>query len=97
MTKTRSHGSTSLPTAQELRRQFARTRTELGRTVEALSSKAGVSGRAHDGMAGVKGQVGRVTARLRDSAAHVRRLAADKDLGSVRGKVRGKAVRAAAA
>lgn len=101
MTRTGSHGSTSLPTAQEVRRQVARTRKELGRTVEALSSKVDASARAHDGMAGVKGQAGQAAARLRDAAAHVGRLAADQGKGKGKRKeldsLRGKAVQAAAA
>ncbi|WP_405497239.1 DUF3618 domain-containing protein [Streptomyces sp. NBC_00096] len=70
MTTTKSHGSTSVRTAQEVRRQFARTREELGRTVGALASRAGVTGRAHDRIAAVRGQVGQVTGRLRGTAPH---------------------------
>ncbi|WP_330300727.1 DUF3618 domain-containing protein [Streptomyces sp. NBC_00503] len=96
MTRNGSHGSTSLPTAEELLRQVERTRKELGRTVGALSSKVDAATRAHDGMAGVKGQVGQATARLRITAAHVGRFAADKGKGKGLDSVRDKAVRAAA-
>ncbi|WP_328296569.1 DUF3618 domain-containing protein [Streptomyces sp. NBC_00435] len=81
MTTTKSHGTASVRTAQEVRRQFARTRDELGRTVGALAGRAGVAGRAHDGIAAVRGQVGQVTGRLRGTARHT---------------VRGRAGRAAA-
>lgn len=94
MTRTGSHGSTSLPTAQELLRQVARTRKELGRTVGALSSKVDAAARTHDGMAGAKGQIGQAAARLRDTAAHVGRFAAGKGKGL--DSVRDKAVRVAA-
>lgn len=99
MTRTGSHGSTSLPTAQEVRRQVVRTGKELGRTFEALSSTVNASGRARDGMAGARGQAGQAATRLRDAAAHVGRLAADQGKGGGKGleSVRGKAAQAAGA
>lgn len=81
MTTTGSHGNKSVPSAQALRGRAARTGRELGRTVEALISRAGAPARVHE-----------TAERLRETAAsHVGRLGQDKKLGSVRGR----AVRAA--
>ncbi|MCX5409575.1 DUF3618 domain-containing protein [Streptomyces sp. NBC_00335] len=80
-TATGLNANKSVPGARALRRQAARTRKELGRTVEALVSRAGSSSRVHE-----------TAERLRGTAAsHVGRLVEDKNLDSVRGK----AVRAA--
>ncbi|MFF3214451.1 hypothetical protein ACFYYB_27830 [Streptomyces sp. NPDC002886] len=84
-------GDTSVPTAEELRRQVTRTCKELGRTVTALASKAEQS-------AAFNKQVAQVTDRLRDTAAQVGhqlgQLVDETDLDSVRGKA-GRAVNAA--
>ncbi|MFD9307927.1 hypothetical protein ACFWCB_35510 [Streptomyces sp. NPDC060048] len=84
----------SVPTAQEVRRQVARTRKELGRTVTALASKADAAVRAQGRTASSKRQVAQVTGRLRKAAAHVGRLAGEKNLDSLRGKA-GRAASAA--
>ncbi|MFD6892835.1 DUF3618 domain-containing protein [Streptomyces sp. NPDC059957] len=75
MATTGLHGNKSVPSARALRRQAARTRKELGRTVEALVSRAGASGRVHE-----------TAERLRETAAsHVGRLVEDKKLDAARG------------
>ncbi|MFF1414458.1 hypothetical protein ACFVX6_32500 [Streptomyces sp. NPDC058289] len=91
MTMAGIRGDTSVPTAQELRRQVTRTCKELGRTVTALASKAEQSAASNK-------QVAQVTDRLRDTAAQVGHqlghLVDETDLDSVRGKA-GRAVTAA--
>ncbi|MET9852816.1 hypothetical protein ABZY57_07720 [Streptomyces sp. NPDC006450] len=73
---TGSHGITSVPGTRELRRQAGRARKELGRTVEALKSRAGASEQVH-----------KTAVRLREKAAsRVGRLVQDKRLDSARGK-----------
>ncbi|MFF1344331.1 DUF3618 domain-containing protein [Streptomyces sp. NPDC058290] len=83
---TQSHGTKSVPTAQELLRQVAHAREELGGTIEALVSKADVTARGKGATAAVKGQLAQVTGRLRDTAAHVGRLVEGKtpDPGAAR-------------
>ncbi|WP_327308866.1 DUF3618 domain-containing protein [Streptomyces sp. NBC_01298] len=83
MTTTGLHGNKTLPGARTLRRQAVRTRKELGRTVEALVSRAGSPARVQES-----------AGRLRKTAAsHVGRLVQDGKLDAARGK----AVRAATA
>ncbi|MCX4775655.1 hypothetical protein [Streptomyces sp. NBC_01264] len=81
MTTTELHGNKTLPGARALRRQAVRTGKELGRTVEALVSRAGSSERVQE-----------TAGRLRRTAAsQVGRLVEDRKLDSARGR----AVRAA--
>ncbi|MBT2449785.1 DUF3618 domain-containing protein [Streptomyces sp. ISL-43] len=81
-------GNKSIPTTQEFRRQVARTREELGRTVAALASKADAAVRAQEKTASVKKQVAQVTGRLRKTATYVGRLVEDENPDSVRAKAR---------
>ncbi|WP_028812669.1 DUF3618 domain-containing protein [Streptomyces flavidovirens] len=76
----KAKGDGSSPTPDELRAQVARTREELGRTVEALAAKADVKAQAQQKAARVKGMV-------QDKAAHALHTAHDKTPEPVREKV----------
>ncbi|MET9509701.1 DUF3618 domain-containing protein [Streptomyces flavidovirens] len=76
----KAKGDGSSPTPEELRAQVARTREELGRTVEALAAKADVKAQAQQKAAKVKGMV-------QDKAAHALHAAHDKTPEPVREKV----------
>ncbi|MBX9393420.1 DUF3618 domain-containing protein [Streptomyces sp. TRM72054] len=54
----------------ELRRQIAQTRSQLGDTIEELAAKADVKGRARARGADLKDKAGAMTVQLRGSAAH---------------------------
>lgn len=86
MTTTQWNGAKSVDTARALRRQAARTGKELGRTVEALVSKAGTSARVHEKTASAKGQLLRTAGRLKAAAGHAGRLVARATPDPARGK-----------
>jgi len=62
----------------ELRRQIARTRSELGDTVEELAGKMDVKGRALARAADLRDKAGAMTVQLRSSAAQAGHTVHDK-------------------
>jgi hypothetical protein len=75
-----AHGGAGGP--DELRRQIARTRAELGDTVEALAAKADVRARAREQVAGLRAKVGARTERLRGVTSHGPRRTRRRELSA---------------
>ncbi|MFD7461219.1 MULTISPECIES: DUF3618 domain-containing protein [unclassified Streptomyces] len=73
-----SHGKKTAPSPEELREQVARTRSELGDTVEAIAAKSDVKSRAQEKAAEVREQAAAKAGELRAKAAEVAHQVQDK-------------------
>ncbi|MEU6211591.1 hypothetical protein ACN6AT_01880 [Streptomyces sp. JL4002] len=84
MTMMKPHRSPSAPGVEELRRHVTGARKGLGRTVGALASRAAHAAAKAQGSARDKDGVARLTAAMRDGAAHPRRLLRGTDRSPLR-------------
>ncbi|WP_327666800.1 DUF3618 domain-containing protein [Streptomyces sp. NBC_00485] len=71
-------GASGAKGPDELRRQIERTRSQLGETVEELSGKMDVKGRARARAADLRDKAGAMTVQLRSSAAQAGHMAQER-------------------